>query len=341
MLLAVFALVAAPAHGAGSHIVRIKDIDFHPATLVVHRGDRVTWRFLDHEVPHNVTSVGKRRFRSSDSKTSGTYSLRFTRPGTYRYVCTIHANMHGEIDVREGLPHDKEEVPTMSSPDTLALERFDVDGALQETGAALDDGTRAAFFKKAGVAAASLAGTGALMGGLPSLAMAAKGLPKSDVAILNFALTLEYLEAEFYKQASSNVRSGALGAFAALVAEHEATHVKTLKKVLGSKAVKKPSFDFGDTVTDPSKFAATAFVLENTGVHAYLGQAGKIKTGAILAAAATIVTVEARHASAIALITDPNAVAGKKGITPDGSFDVPKSKSAILKAVKATGFIKG
>ena len=100
MLLTVFALVAAPAHGAGSRVVRIKDIDFHPATLVVHRGDRVTWRFLDHEVPHNVTSVGKRRFRSSDSKTSGTYSLRFTRPGTYRYVCTIHANMHGEIDVR-------------------------------------------------------------------------------------------------------------------------------------------------------------------------------------------------------------------------------------------------
>ena len=229
----------------------------------------------------------------------------------------------------------------MSSHDILSFERFDADGALQETGAALDGETRGAFFRKAGLATASLVGTGALMGGLPSLAMAAKGLPKSDVAILNFALTLEYLEAEFYKQASSNVSSGALGDFAALVAQHEATHVTTLKKVLGSKAVKKPTFDFGDTVTDSGKFAATAFVLENTGVHAYLGQAGSIKTPAILGAAATIVTVEARHAAAVALLVDATAVKGKKGITPDGAFDVPKTKAAILKAVKATGFITG
>ena len=229
----------------------------------------------------------------------------------------------------------------MSTNQMLPLEQFDTDGALQDTGGALDAGTRAAFFRKAGLATASLAGTGALMGGLPSLAMAARGLPKSDIAILNFALTLEFLEAEFYKQASGNLTSGALGAFAALVAEHEKTHVTTLKKVLGSKAVKKPTFDFGDTVTDAGKFAATAFVLENTGVHAYLGQAGKIKTPAILGAAATIVTVEARHAAAIALITDQNAVKGKSGITPDGAFDVPKSKAAILKAVKATGFITG
>src|SRR5690348_15002868 len=78
--------------------------------------------------------------------------------------------------------------PTMSTDQMLPLEQFDTDGALQETGGALDAGTRAAFFKKAGLATVSLAGTGALMGGLPSLAMAAKGLPKSDVAILNFAL---------------------------------------------------------------------------------------------------------------------------------------------------------
>lgn len=231
----------------------------------------------------------------------------------------------------------------MSTNQMLPLEQFDTDGALQETGGALDAGTRAAFFRKAGLATVSLAGTGALMGGLPSLAMAARGLPKSDVAILNFALTLEFLEAEFYKQASSRLSGGSssLREFAALVAGHEATHVKTLKKVLGSKAVKTPKFDFGDTVTDAGKFAATAFVLENTGVHAYLGQAGKIKTPAILGAAATIVTVEARHAAAIALIVDQTAVKGKMGITPDGAFDVPKSKAAILKAVKATGFITG
>jgi hypothetical protein len=75
-------------------------------------------------------------------------------------------------------------------------------------------------------------------------------------------------------------------------------------------------------------------------VHAYLGQVGKIKTPAILAAAATIVTVEARHAAAVALLIDPTHVKGKNGIAPDGGFDTPRSKAAILKAVKATGFIK-
>jgi len=92
--------MAASADGAVSRTVQIKDIDFHPARLVVHRGDRVTWRFLDEEVSHNVTSVAKPRFRSSGSRMTGTYSVRFTRKGTYRYVCTIHANMRGRIVVR-------------------------------------------------------------------------------------------------------------------------------------------------------------------------------------------------------------------------------------------------
>jgi plastocyanin len=97
---AAAAVMAAPAHGAGGRTVQIKDIDFHPARLVVHRGDQVTWRFLDAEVSHNVTSVGRLRFRSSGSRMTGAYSVRVTRKGTYRYVCTIHANMRGRIVVR-------------------------------------------------------------------------------------------------------------------------------------------------------------------------------------------------------------------------------------------------
>ena len=93
-------MTAATGHAAPRRTVRIHDIDFHPSTLVVHRGDEVTWRFLDPEVSHNVTSVGRTRFRSSGSRMTGTYSVRFTRKGTYRYVCTIHANMRGRIVVR-------------------------------------------------------------------------------------------------------------------------------------------------------------------------------------------------------------------------------------------------
>jgi rubrerythrin len=224
----------------------------------------------------------------------------------------------------------------MGSNEILDLARFDADGALQETGASLDGETRGAFFRKAAV---SLAGTSAIMAGLPSLASAAS-LPKSDIAILNFALTLEYLEAEFYTQVKSNIPSNPAREFASLVAEHETEHVKALKGVLKSKAVKKPTFDFGNAVTDLPTFLKTAFTLENTGVHAYLGQAGKIKTPALLGAAASIVTVEARHAAAIALVTDQNRLKGPGGITPQGGFDTPKSMAAILKAVKATGFIK-
>lgn len=126
-----------------------------------------------------------------------------------------------------------------------------------------------------------------------------------------------------------------------LLSVDEAAHVAALQKALGSAAVKKPVFDFGRAVTDRDLYLTTAFTLENTGVHAYLGQAGNIKTPAILAAAASIVTIEARHAAAIGLLGNPKSAAVNRTITPDGAFDTPKSKQAILKAVAGTGFIKG
>jgi rubrerythrin len=227
--------------------------------------------------------------------------------------------------------------------ETINLQHFDADGALADSGAALDGDTRAAFFKKATLAVGGIAGGGMLMGALPGLASAAS-IPKSDIAILNFALTLEYLEASFYAEAVKNIdrtTQGQLYEFASVVAAHEAAHVNFLKKALGAKAVKKPKFDFGNAVTDLPTFVKTSFALENTGVHAYLGQAGKIKTPAILGAAATIATVEARHAAAIALVQSNVRIEGQGGISPSGSFDTPKSKSQILAAVKKTGFIVG
>lgn len=94
------ALAAAPAGATGGAAVTIKNIDFHPATVTIHRGGSVTWAFRDHNVDHNVTSRGRLRFRGSPTKSSGTYTVRFTKPGTYAYVCTIHANMRGRVIVR-------------------------------------------------------------------------------------------------------------------------------------------------------------------------------------------------------------------------------------------------
>ena len=211
---------------------------------------------------------------------------------------------------------------------------LDTDGALQEAAAGVAGADRADFLRKAAFGGAAVLGAGGLLGMLPSVASAAT--PASDVAILNFALTLEYLEAEFYAGARKNagIFKGDTRNFVDVVARHEATHVAFLRKALGSAAVKKPAFDFkGTNNTDQKTFEATAQLLEDTGVSAYLGQVGLIKTKAILGAAGTILTVEARHAAWMRHIRQvpPAPVA----------FDAPKSKAKILAAVKGTGFIVG
>jgi rubrerythrin len=222
----------------------------------------------------------------------------------------------------------------------LTLEGIDADGAIREAAEQVDPTTRLAFLKKAGLGGAAIVGGGALMGALPSIASA--GVPRSDIAILNFALTLEYLEAEFYAQAKANQVSNGnadLSAFVNVVAGHEAAHVAYLRKALGAKAVAKPKFDFKDTVTNIDKFKATAQVLEDTGVQAYLGQAGNIKAKSILAAAGSILPVEARHA---AWIRDINGdFKGGNPLPAPTAFQAAKTKAQILAAVTGTGFIVG
>ncbi len=222
--------------------------------------------------------------------------------------------------------------------DLISLETLDRDGALREQEEAVAGDTRADLFRKAGIAGGSLIASGVLFGGLPSLA-AAKPSKKQDVAILNYALTLEYLEAAFYAEAKRAGFSGALGQFADLVAADEAAHVKALKSVLGRAAVKSPKFDFGDTTSNEAKFRATAFALETTGVAAYSGQATNIKQVPVIRAAVSILTVEARHAGAIAALN--GNVTGRSGVTPNGAFDVAYSMKRVLSIVRSTGFITG
>jgi hypothetical protein len=218
------------------------------------------------------------------------------------------------------------------------LEDVDRDGAIQEAAEHVDPNTRAAFLRKAGLGAGAVIGGGAVMGALPSLASAAS-IPSSDIAILNFALTLEYLEADFYAQAvAKGSFSGDTNTFARTVAAHEAAHVKFLQGALGKRAIKKPLFDFKDTVSDQTKFEATATVLEDTGVQAYLGQVGNIKNKKILAAAGSILPVEARHA---AWIREIRLAKGEGTLPASSAFQGSKTKAQILAAVKGTGFIVG
>ncbi|MDQ3739551.1 MAG: ferritin-like domain-containing protein [Actinomycetota bacterium] len=225
------------------------------------------------------------------------------------------------------------------------LNAVDTDGAVRQAEEAVASDTRAAFFRKAAVTGGALGSAAFFTGMLPGIADA-KPSKRQDIAILKYALTLEYLEAEFYEEA---VRDGGLSGpaldAARLIADHEATHVTALRQTLrklGAKVPAKPTFDFQGT-NKGSKFVPTALVLENTGVRAYLGQAGRLKSGALLAAAASIVTVEARHAAAIAVLVNDNAFGdrGDNSITPYGAFDRASSMKRILREVGDTGFIQG
>ncbi len=212
------------------------------------------------------------------------------------------------------------------------LEELDIDGAVREAADKVDGDTRASFLKKAGVGAGAMLGSGAFLGALPSIASA--GVASGDIEILNFALTLEYLEAAFYLEAVKKGRfSGKVGKFASIVSQHENAHVAFLKGALGNAAVAKPKFNFKGTTTNKAKFMATAQVLEDTGVAAYLGQVGNIQSKKILAAAGSILPIEARHAG---WIRDLNNASGAPK-----AFEGGKTKSQILAAVKATGFIVG
>jgi hypothetical protein len=229
------------------------------------------------------------------------------------------------------------------------LEEIDTYGAVREAADAVSGDTRLSFLRKAGVAGGALVGGGAVISALAPNALAAtqKGRPpaafgKGDIGILNYALTLEYLEAAFYNgaTAANMTLSPQVGAFLKTVTADENAHVKFLKKALGHKAAKEPKFDFKGANTSVETFMKTAQVLENTGVHAYSGQALNIKTPAYVAAALSILTIEARHASVIGLLNEGAAPSGKE-IAPNGPFDTPLTAAKVLSAVKGTGFITG
>ena len=168
-------------------------------------------------------------------------------------------------------------------------------------------------------------------------ALAADDDFKSDIDVLNYALTLEYLEAAFYEQGNAaNLVSGREATYLAKIQQDEETHVslitQTIQK-LGGTPVAKPMVDFGDVFASRDSYLETSFTFENLGVGAYLGAAGYVKDKAILQAAAGIFGVEARHAAIVANLLNKPAEGG----VYMGAFETPKTKSAVL--AKATPFI--
>ena len=150
-----------------------------------------------------------------------------------------------------------------------------------------------------------------------------------DVEALQLLLLLEYTETAFYKEAlERGALSGEIEGYAEAVLHQEREHLAFVKQALGSKAREAPQFGFGEATRDPDKFAATAAELEDLAVGAYNGQATNVSKPT-LEAAATVVSVEARHAAWI------RSIAGEPP-APDAT-DKPLTAAEVRRASSGSG----
>jgi hypothetical protein len=152
---------------------------------------------------------------------------------------------------------------------------------------------------------------------------------QGDAGIVNFALSLEYLEADFYRLA---IESGNLSGRALELAKQfggtEQKHVLTLESMLrdlGGRPAPRPKVSF--TLDNRDTILATMSQLESIGVSAYLGQADRIQSKQVLAAALSIHSVEARHAAVISVMLG-------RPISPDGPFARPLSSVDVISQIR-------
>jgi hypothetical protein len=152
---------------------------------------------------------------------------------------------------------------------------------------------------------------------------------KGDLGIAIFALTLEYIETDFYEKViASGKLTGRALSLAKRFGDQERQHVAALEAAvgqLGGKLPTKPVTKF--TLTTPTAILQQAVTFENLGAGAYLGQANRIQSKDLLAAALSIHSVEARHAAALSIAagTDP---------VPDGAFAQPQTAFNVITAIQ-------
>jgi hypothetical protein len=209
----------------------------------------------------------------------------------------------------------------------LTLEAVDRDEALLDAIATLHGSTRAGFLRGTALGGAALLST------LAAPPTAAAEL--SDVAILNFGLRFERLQATFYTQAEELGTIAAMATakqrWAETLGAHERAHVKIIRDVLGPKAGPRPAFDFGDANATDSGFTRTAVAMEDLTVALLTGIVPEVHDRGLTAALLGLLTVEARHAAWARHIV---------GATPaPAAFDEPKTLSQVRGVLARTRFI--
>lgn len=194
---------------------------------------------------------------------------------------------------------------------------------------ALGGGSAAAAFLAACGSDDGTTATMATAGSAGADAVVEEEFGKGDVGILNYALTLEYLETAFYADVTrSGLFKGSDLATIEKFGKEEAEHVTALTafvKKLGGKPAPKPKTEF--PLKSAKSVLELAGTVENLGAAAYLGQAAYIRSPAVLAPALSIHSVEGRHSAVL------NTLLGKS-ITPDGAFAKPADAKTVLKSVE-------
>jgi Ferritin-like domain len=211
----------------------------------------------------------------------------------------------------------------------LTLEQLDGDGALQESIADLYGDTRAELLRKA-----VIGGTTLLAALASPPALAAEMSKQNDVRIFQYALNFEYLQSSFYTETE---RAGtvarmeeAKAVWARTLGAHERAHVKIIKKVLGDAATKKPFFDFQGNTESEARFTRTAVAMEDLTTALLTGVTPALRSRGLVAAAFSLLTVEARHAAWARHLS---------GIVPvAGPFDRAKPVSEVDRIVASTRF---